>query len=74
MVEGNTLYGEINHALGEPENPIPGSATMEKFRAAAGSFLSKKGMDRIEGMLEVSGTIEPAQGLFEVVSENIHTM
>ena len=74
MVEGNTLYGEINHALGEPENPIPDSATMEKFRAAAGSFLSKKGMDRIEGMLEVSSTIEPAQGLFEAVSENIRTM
>ena len=73
-VEGNTLYGRVNHALGEPENPLPDSATMEKFRAAAGSFLSKRSMDRIEGMLEVSGTIEPAQGLFEVVSENIHTM
>ena len=71
-VGGNTLSGKVNHPLGEPENPLPVAATREKFRDAAGSFLSKKSMDRIESMLEVSGPIEPAQSLFEAASENIH--
>jgi 2-methylcitrate dehydratase PrpD len=71
-VEGNTLYGKINHALGEPENPLPDSATREKFRDAAGKLLSKGSMDRIEGMLEVSGPTETAKSLFEALSENIH--
>jgi len=73
-VNGNTLCERVAHPLGEPENPLPASVTREKFREAAGPLLSKKGMDRIEGMLEVSGPCEPPHSLFEAVSENRHAM
>jgi 2-methylcitrate dehydratase PrpD len=69
-VDGNILCKKVNYALGEPENPMPQSATREKFRKAAGSFLPKKSLDRIEGLLEISGPIESAHTLFDTLSEN----
>lgn len=71
---GKTLYGKVNHPLGEPENPLPCTATREKFRDTAGPFLSKMSMDRIETMLDVSGPVETAQGLFEAVSGKSRAM
>jgi 2-methylcitrate dehydratase PrpD len=71
LVDGGTLYRKVDHPLGEPENPLPASAIREKFRNLAGSFLSEKGMDGIENILDVSRSAEPAESLFESVSENI---
>ena len=70
MVDGKAFTNWIHHALGEPENPMPLSATREKFRDIAGTFLSKKSMDRIEMMLDVSGLTDSAETLFDVLSES----
>jgi hypothetical protein len=59
--------------LGEPENSLPVSAIREKFRDAAGPFLSKKGMDIVESMLTVSAPSDPPRALFEAVSENLQS-
>ena len=67
MVDGSSLYRKVDHPLGEPENPLPASVIREKFRNLSGSFLSEKGMDGIENILDVSRSAEPAKGLFEVV-------
>jgi 2-methylcitrate dehydratase PrpD len=69
MVDGDTLSGKITYSLGEPENPLPESVTLKKFRDATGPFLSKKSMDRFESLLDVTGPSEHAQSLFETVSE-----
>lgn len=68
--EGKTFYGKVNYPLGEPENPLPSLMTKEKFRGAAGPFLSKKSMDRMEAILDVSGLTDSPQTLFETLSEN----
>ncbi len=68
--DGKTLHGRVAHPLGEPENPLSISVIREKFRGAAGSFLSQKGMDRIESILDVSEPAGPAEDLFEGVCEN----
>jgi 2-methylcitrate dehydratase PrpD len=68
--DGKSLRGKISHPLGEPENPLPFSMTKEKFRGAAEPFLSKKSMDRMEAILDVSGLTDSAQTLFETLSEN----
>jgi len=69
-VDGNILRGKVSYPLGEPENPLPQSVIREKFRDAAGAFLSKKSLDRIENMLNVSGLTDSAESLFETLSEN----
>jgi hypothetical protein len=73
-VEGNILYEKVSNPLGEPENPLPDSVTREKFRDAAGSFLSTKTMDKIESILDVPGPAELPQSLFEAVSESKHVI
>jgi len=73
-VDGNTFCGKVTYPLGEPENPLPESVSREKFRGAAGTFLSPKTMERIERLLDVSGPSESAQSLFEAVSENLHAI
>jgi 2-methylcitrate dehydratase PrpD len=67
---GKPLHGKVSHPLGEPENPLPSFMTKEKFRGAAGPFLSRKSMDRMEAILDVSGLTDSAQTLFETLSEN----
>jgi len=47
--DGRTLVGEISHPLGEPENPLPISATKDKFHDAAGDILTAK--KRLSGSL-----------------------
>ena len=69
-VDGNTLRGKIGHPLGEPENPLPSSMIKEKFHGAAEPFLSKKSMDRMEAILDVSSLTDSAQTLFETLGEN----
>jgi len=71
-VDGNILRGKVSYPLGEPENPLPQSIIQEKFREAAGLFLSKKSLDRIENLLDVSGLTDSAETLFEALCENLH--
>jgi len=68
MADGNMISGRVSYPLGEPENPLPDSITQEKFRQAAGDFLSKKILDRIETMLDVSHTANSAEKLFKALS------
>jgi hypothetical protein len=44
--------------------------TIEKFRQAAESFLSKRSLDRIEKILNISDLTDSPQILFEMLSEN----
>jgi 2-methylcitrate dehydratase PrpD len=67
---GKPFLGKVNYPLGEPENPLPFSITREKFRAAAGTFLSKKSINRIEGILDISSLTDSAESLFQILSEN----
>ncbi|MGA2259830.1 MAG: MmgE/PrpD family protein [Acidobacteriota bacterium] len=60
--------GEVNYALGEPESPLPVSMTRETFRQAAGDTLSRRSMDRVENMLEVSDMTDSAESLFQVMT------
>jgi 2-methylcitrate dehydratase PrpD len=69
MGDGRPLPGKVSYPLGEPENPLPSSITREKFRAAAGTFLSKKSMNRMEGILDISSLTDSAETLFEALSE-----
>jgi 2-methylcitrate dehydratase PrpD len=66
--DGKTYRSKVSCPLGEPENPLPLSVTLEKFRVAAGNYLSKENMERIEGLLNVSDPSEPAERLFEALS------
>jgi len=68
---GKTFYGEVSHPLGEPENPLPSSMTVEKFRQATGAFLSKRSLDRIETILDVKGLTDSPEILAEILCENI---
>ena len=66
--DGKTYKSIIAYPLGEPENPLPFSLTLEKFRAAAGDYLSHKNMERIEGLLNISEPLDPPERLFDAVS------
>jgi len=68
--KGKTFYGEVNHPLGEPENPLPFSMTREKFRQSARSFLSEGSLDRIETILDVTGLTDSAEILVEILNQN----
>lgn len=68
LTDGKVLQGGVRHALGEPENPLPSSVTVEKFREAASDFLTKKNRDRVETLLDVSGPIESPKTLFDALS------
>lgn len=68
--KGEPLYGKVYYPRGEPENPLPFSITREKFRDIAGAFLSKKSMDRIEMILDVSGLTDSTETLFDALSES----
>ena len=70
MIDGSkALTSWVHHALGEPENPLPLSVTQEKFREVASDVLTKKTMDRVETLLDVSRTIDSAKTLFDALSE-----
>jgi len=69
--KGKAFYGEVSHPLGEPENPLPSSMTLEKFRQATGAFLSKRSLDRIETILDVEDLTDSPEILAEILSENI---
>jgi len=68
--ERSPLCGKVDHPLGEPENPLSFPVTLEKFRQAAGPFLSEKNMDRVEKILDVSSFTDSAESLLEALSEN----
>jgi 2-methylcitrate dehydratase PrpD len=68
-VNGNMIFGRVSYPLGEPESPLPKSATREKFRQAAKDYLSKKIMDRIETMLDVSRIPDSPEKVFKALSK-----
>ena len=68
--DGRTLVEKVNHPLGEPENPLPLAVTLEKFRTAAGDFLSRETLKRVEGILGIPSPPEPPGRLFECLGEN----
>jgi 2-methylcitrate dehydratase PrpD len=70
MADGKVFSGKVNHPLGEPENPLPGSVAREKFREASKSFLTEKTMDHIETILDISGPADSAERLFGALAEN----
>jgi 2-methylcitrate dehydratase PrpD len=53
LADGSTLGAKVNYPLGEPENPLPVSATREKFRFASRDLLSKSDMERVEAVLDL---------------------
>jgi len=69
--DGKIYKSKVSYPLGEPENPLPLSVTLEKFRVAAGDYLSHESMDRIEGFLNVSDPLEPAKRLFDALSGGV---
>jgi 2-methylcitrate dehydratase PrpD len=73
LKNGTVFSGKVNHPLGEPENPLPSSVTLEKFRKAARKFLSKRTMERMETLLDVAGLTESAKDLFDTLGQTVHS-
>jgi len=73
-VDGNNFYSKVLQSLGEPENPLSHSIIRDKFRYAAGPFLSKKSIERMENLLHVLEPGGSAGSLFQVVCENAHAI
>ncbi len=57
-IGGRSLAGLVEHPLGEPENPLPPAFTRAKFREAAGAFLAEDEMERVAGLLDLTGPPE----------------
>ncbi len=53
--DGSVRSAKISFPLGEPEHPLPVSATRDKFRLASRGLLSKSEMDRVEAVLNLDG-------------------
>jgi 2-methylcitrate dehydratase PrpD len=71
LKDGAVLYGKVNHALGEPENPLSPDMTLEKFRNTAGKFLSSRTREKMEALLDVRGGTESAESLFKALGETM---
>ncbi len=67
MVDGRDFRGKVSHPLGEPENPLPVPAVIEKFRMEASTFLSDKVMDRVAGLLNIEPDDSP-ENLFDLLA------
>jgi 2-methylcitrate dehydratase PrpD len=70
-MDGSKHAARVAFPLGEPENPLPDSFLRDKFRQAAGAFLSGDNLDRLETMLRCSGPVESAATLFGLTCQNI---
>lgn len=66
-ISGRSLAGLVEQPLGEPENPLPPAFTRAKFREAAGAFLAEDEMERVAGLLDLTGPPEAAANLFAAV-------
>jgi len=53
--DGSTRSAKVSFPLGEPENPLPISATREKFRLASRGLLSESDRGRVETVLNLDG-------------------
>jgi len=62
----------VSHPMGEPENPLPLSATREKFHSLARGFLGERTMERIERILHVPEPEQSPGDLFRSLGENIN--
>jgi 2-methylcitrate dehydratase PrpD len=71
LKDGTVLSEKVNYALGEPENPLPPSVTLEKLRSTAGEFLSPRMMERMKSLLDVPGINESAMSLFDALGETV---
>jgi len=69
-IQGTTLARKVEYPLGEPENPLPQSATLAKFRDAACASLSEESIRKIETLLDVSDPSDTPEGLFAAVCES----
>lgn len=67
-VDGEPLREKVTQPLGEPENPLPLSATREKFHRETAGALSKTDLEKIESLLNISGPSETAESLFEILA------
>ncbi len=70
MADNRTFIAKVSHPLGEPENPLPVSAVLEKFRVEAGAFLSEGTMDRVAGILDPEPDDDP-KNLFELLGSGL---
>jgi len=50
--DGSRIFSEVDHPLGEPENPIPAPLLAEKFRAAAAPYLPERRLETVARLLE----------------------
>jgi len=65
MKNGERFSERIYHALGEPENPLPQSFTLEKFYKASRDFISEKSIERIKTILDVLNPADSPDLLFK---------
>ncbi len=63
--DGKRITKRVDYPLGEPENPLPYSFTIDKFRQASKAFLSEKSMERLETILNVSNPADSPEQLFK---------
>jgi 2-methylcitrate dehydratase PrpD len=67
---GDKHCKEVEHPLGEPENPLPAAIIKEKFRTAAASFLSETSMAAVERLLDPSCKKCEFEVIVGMLSEN----
>jgi 2-methylcitrate dehydratase PrpD len=70
MADNRTFTAKVSHPLGEPENPLPVTAVLEKFRVEAGAFLSEEAMDKVADILHPEPH-DDAKSLFEILRSGL---
>lgn len=65
MRNGKKISKKIDYPLGEPENPLNYSFTLDKFREASKYFLPEKSIERLETILNVSNPADLPEQLFK---------
>jgi len=71
MADGKTYSHTVHYLLGEPENPLPLSATRDKFRANTGGLLTQQEQERFEGMLDTSASQTLPRGLATLLQDKL---
>jgi 2-methylcitrate dehydratase PrpD len=71
MVDGNTFSHTVQFLLGEPENPLPVSATRDKFRSNTRGLLTQEEQEQIERMLDIADNQPLPQGLATLILDKL---
>jgi 2-methylcitrate dehydratase PrpD len=71
MVDGKTFSQTVHYLLGEPENPLPVSATRDKFRSNTRGLLTQEEQERIERMLDIADNQPLPQGLATLIPDKL---